>query len=320
MAENLKFTTTNITTTYSGVSSSQYIGSIFFQSTTIRDYFVSLLNVRKSIALRLATSSGVITVYSCTPSFNGTINITQRVITPVLLEIRVQECVLVLQNAWQNSEDTRAFLSKDLPQDFQTWIMQELINQASSQLERLAWEGNTASTSGDVVITAVNGVHTIAAGDAGTIKVGTPLTTINGSNAISEVARIYNLLPYELIQRDDLVIFLSKSFYVAYKQAFYQTFPNNSNYNVMAVPGNLTYLNIPVIATPMTGVKALATFANKTNGNLYFATNISDEETKIEVIDKRIIGEDNILYRAVWEAGFEIGLATEVVVYGAATA
>lgn len=324
MEKNLNMATTvTVTSTYAGIASAEYVVQLFVQNNSLQ-YVVKHLYVRKTLALRIAVNKGIIQAYSCTASPTGSVTLTERIITPGKLMVREEICRLSLLNTWADDQDTKSFLTKQLPQDFTTWFTADILAQVISAVEYAFWYGNTGSTSGDVSITNANGIHTILTNESTSIKVPSPATTAAGSNGMAIIQRIVGLTPSVVRQHPDFKIGVSASLFFAYQDAFFFQFPANANYNVnngiMGNLGELSYLGIPIFRFPDATdrkPRAVATFMNPTNGNLHLVTNLEDDMHTLQILDKsETTGDDIIMFKMIWNQGQDVGKPEYCVVYG----
>lgn len=124
-------------------------------------------------------------------------------------------------------------------EDFNAFVIEWLKAKAAENLGAIAWRGDTG---GSGVLSLCDGIETkaIAADDLAAKVVG---TTVTASNVIVELGKVYAAIPDALIERDDIVMYMSSNVWRAYLQASAAQ-SNELYFNRVADPN---YLGIKIV-------------------------------------------------------------------------
>ncbi len=324
MENNINLSTSvSISSTFAGKQSAGYIAKLFEQNNSLR-YVTKHYAVRKTLVLRVASNTGILQAYACAPTPSGTVTVTERLLSPNRVMIVEEICKQDLINAWQDQEDTRAFVSKELPRDFSSWLTEDILTQAIYTVELNYWYGNTASTSGNVAITASDGIFTLGNAASTAIKISNPSATVDGSNGMTIIKQIIAATPAVVRQHPDFKIGTSIDLFFAYQDAYFISFPSNANYNVNnGVTGSVSeqqYLGTPIFrlpSSPDSKPHAIATFMNPTNGNLHLGANLADDVNSLSIIDKSMTtGEQLVRFTLIFDCSSQIARPEYTVLYG----
>lgn len=136
----------------------------------------------------------------------------------------------------------------------------------------------------------------------------TPVTTFDSTNAVSIMQSIYSVIPVEILDRTDVVIFMGMDFFRTWTNAitaanlFHYT-ADQSN-NELVIPGT----NIKVVA--VNGLNGTSRIIASYLGNMYFGTDLMNEEEKFKIFfaDEA----DEVRYMAEWKAGAQVAFPTLV--------
>ena len=289
-------TANNITTTYIGKDSKQFISPILTAGKTIGGGGLTIknnVNYKQRIT-KLAMAS-LIQAESCDFDPTGTITQTELWLTVKALEVNLEIC---------KSDYFNDFIGEDmgpsgnLPSAFLSYLLGEIGANVADALETMVWQG-TAGTA------AFAGLNTIISG-------GTSVTgvTASSSTIIAEVRKMTAAANADVLAASDTYLYVSNASYQALREAF-----NDKNSaspcgeNCMAVDG------IKIFHAP--GMKASEMLIAQ-KSNLFFGTWANSELQSVRVKDMSELLEDNIRFAMKFFAGVQVGYVNEVVYYSVA--
>ena len=253
---------------------------------------------------------------SCGWNASGTTTFTQRSLT--VGKVKVQESLCP-----KNLE--AKYLQKALPggstYDSTAYAAEYSARKASkiaAQIETAVWQGDTASANGN--LNKADGfVKLVAAASASVIHAntsgfyGTPLAASAGittSNVIAVLDSIYKAIPASIVDKDDVAIFVGmdvfRTYTIALKNAnmFAYTFDGPAN-GELVLPGT----QIKVIAVQ--GLNGLSKIYSSRVSNLFYGTDLLDEEAKFEIINA--IEAQEIRFNAAFKFGVQFAFPDEMV-------
>lgn len=259
---------------------------------------------------------------SCGFNAAGTVSFAQRNLT--VKEITVQEelCPKDLNKKY-TQYTLKPGNSQDLP--FEQVFTDNLTAQLASKIETAVWQGDVSASTADT--NKFDGLVKIISGTSGSYVTGNTysITAITQSNVISAITGVYMAIPFTILDKDDLTIFVGMDVYRLYVQALLNA-TGNGNFHIDPTMNADYTMFIPATNTKLVGVPGLNSPIQTTNGsvvgasiiaartsNLYVGTDNSDEESKIEIW----FSQDNRTVRlnVDWKMGTQVKFPTEIVYF-----
>lgn len=234
----------------------------------------------------------------------NTTELTQRVIETVLLKVNEEFCPDTLLGKWAEYLVRIPETQRDeLP--FEAYVLQVLSNAIKNKIEKLIWQGDTASADADLAF--LNGIATLASTEADTEKVQLDAQDTMWNNVLKVIAK----LPNDVIRRGDVRIYMGPEHFLALtlelveKNFYHYPGPQNAAPEEIVFPGT----NFRVIS-----VAGLADSKDiiATNGdNLYYGTDVEDADQMFRVFfdDK----SETIGIAVRWNMGVQIAFPNRVV-------
>lgn len=267
--------------------------------------FSLMTGVKGPTALNLISSEVVFgNGAACGWNEAGSTTLSQRVLTPAALKVNMGICDKTLLSKWANYlvRVEAGKTDRDLP--FEEEFVNDVIKNVKAGVEKMIWQGDSTSTGqtefdGLIGILSASGQGVIAASAAATASAYTFLKNV--------AARF----PASILDKDDLVIFVSMPTYQEYMQDLvaanlYHYDPENGP-EEYRLPGT----NIRVI-----GVNGLNNAADDyavggSLSNMFYGTNLEDSD---EIFDLWY-SKDNREFRFVIEfvAGVQVAFPDEIV-------
>lgn len=135
---------------------------------------------------------------TCGFTATGSDTFTNRLLSPKFLKVNKEFCPKTLLKTWAHSEVRMNALGQEMP--FEELLISNNINELAKVNERLIWEGDTTSGSGNMLL--MDGIITIAKADENTVKQS------KGTDDLwTRVEKIWLSLPAEIA--DKCTLFMS---------------------------------------------------------------------------------------------------------------
>jgi len=285
-------------------------------------YLTILQGIKSSYALNTFDNSFTFQDgTNCGFNAAGTVSFGQRNL--VVKEVVVQEelCPKAL-NAKYTQYQLKPGNTLDLP--FEKIFTDNLSAQMAAKIETAIWQGDTFTGNTNADTNKWDGLIKIISGTSGSYATGNTygITAITSSNVVSAITGVYMAAPFTVIDKDDFKIFVGMDVYRLYVQALlsannYHIDPSMSADYTIYIPGTsvqvvaLPGLNSTIQSNTNTIIGA-SIIAGRTS-NLFFGTDNSDEEDKIEIWGSQ--DQRTVRLNIDFKAGTQVKFPTEVVYF-----
>jgi hypothetical protein len=311
-----------ITTSYSGQFAGKYISAALLSPSTIDGGGVTVLpNVKFKEVLQNVATSALLANATCDFDAAGsTVTLTEKILTTNDVQVNMQLCKSQFFNTWQSLEMGASQFS-DLPKSFSDYLLGYVAGKVASEMETTLWSGAAGAAGG-----LTDGGFTVlaAAQLAGTANIIAP-AAITAANVIDELGKVVDGINAQtnIYGFEDTRIFVSRNVMAAYVRAlggFSVAATSNAgvdNRGTMwyADGGGVTFDGIKLfMAEGLANDRMLAAQIS----NLYYGVSLLSDTQEARVIDTSLyLGDDNV--RVVMRAavGAQIGVASDVIYYGA---
>jgi hypothetical protein len=311
-------------TTYAGEASAQYIAAALLSAKTLDNKYVTIMpNVKyKEVIQRLAVD-GIVKDASCDFTDEGTVTISERVITPKELQVNLQLCKQNFVASWEAMQlGFSAF--DEIPKSFNDYLISYVGGFVAQSTEQSIWTGSAAingqfggfTPALSASVAAGTGVLAAKSNGTGAIISG----SVTATNVISILNDVVATIPATVYGKEDLLIYVSTNIAKAYQQALAGGGASglgangfNNMLNVGEKPMNFN--GIELAMCPGLGASQIVA-AQKSN--LFFGTGLLSDYNEVKVLDMaNIDGSQN--YRVImrYTAGTQIGILSDVVYFGA---
>lgn len=116
--------------------------------------------------IRLDSTITLADASNCGFTATGSDTFTNRLLSPKFLKVNKEFCPKTLLKTWAHSEVRMNALGQEMP--FEELLISNNINELAKVNEKLIWEGDTTSGSGNMLL--MDGIITIAKADENTVK------------------------------------------------------------------------------------------------------------------------------------------------------
>jgi hypothetical protein len=305
----MAFTTTS---NYAGKAAGFYI-SAALKSAVSLDYLTMIENVKfKSNIQKMDATVTPIAAATCDFTGAGTLALTEKVLTPVNLQINLDLCKATLLDSWEALQ-MRAGAGAPPPASFDDYVisyMGDIIGQAT---ENSIWAG-AADAGGDFIgFTGAGAAGWLRAGNDATVQQavltgGAGVAPVVGT-IIADIEAGINAMPTALMGKDDVYVYINQKNYQLYIQAistlgYLNAYNMNGEYEPRVNGYKIAVVN---------GLQNAAIVVAE-KSNLFFGTDLLSDATRIQLLDMSSLdGSDNMRMVARYSAGTQTGVGADIV-------
>ena len=183
---------------YLDVNGVEVLTKALFNSESARYFQIQTGVTAEQPIIRLDSTITLADASTCGFEATGSDTFTNRLLSPKFLKVNKEFCPKTLLKTWAHSDVKMNALNQEMP--FEELLISNNINELAKVNERLIWEGDTTSGSGNMLL--MDGIITIAKKDENTVK------QEKGSDDLwARVEKIWLSLPAEIA--DKCTLFMS---------------------------------------------------------------------------------------------------------------
>jgi len=244
----------------------------------------------------------------CGFTSSGNTTFTQRVITVGKIKVEEELCPKTLEAKWMQTQ-IAAGSPTSIP--FEEQIGQDKANNIAKLLEVAMWQGDTATTNTNPNTNKFDGfIKLIDAASASTVAGNTSsATSITTANVDDLIDNIYNVIPADIADASDLVLWVGIDTFKKYTTAL-----RNSNLFHYAADSVGMEIMIPATNVKMIAVGGL----NGTNrmflgrlSNFFVGTDLANEEEEYRFWYSQ--DNDEVRFRATMKYGVQFAFPDQIV-------
>lgn len=307
-------TTTSITTSYAGESKNQIISAALLAGNTLAQGAITFKPniVGKEVVRRLETD-GLFKGATCDFADTSTITSTERIIEPKEFQVNLELCKTDWFNDW-NGYQMGASAFRNMPSTIQDYIIQYVSAKIAQTNENFIWGGVDSVDSYD-------GFTTLLAADADLPTAQNIAgTTVDASNVIDEMGKVYAQIPKALFGSPELCLYVSQDVYKAYSIAlggFVSGGQGANGINAQGLNQAFAGLQFAGLNVFMANGLPASTMVLAEKSNLWFGTSISSDWNEVRLLDMSDLdGSKNIRVIMRFLAGVQYGVVEDIVAYG----
>ena len=271
------YTITNLDSrlkTYLETNGVEVLTKALFNSESAKYFNIQTGVTAEQPIIRLDSTITLADASTCGFEATGSDTFTNRLLSPKFLKVNKEFCPKTLLKTWAHSEVKMNATGQEMP--FEELLISNNINELAKVNERLIWEGDTTSGTGNMLL--MDGIITIAKADENTVKQS------KGSDDLwTRVQKIWLSLPAEIA--DKTTIFMSIA---NYKQLIVDLM-NKNMYHVFETYDGVYEMTMPGANVKIKGVSGITsdTIVATPEDNLYLGVDgESDDETVDLYFDK----------------------------------
>tara|TARA_R110000764_G_scaffold38901_2_gene86601 strand:+ start:1508 stop:2431 length:924 start_codon:yes stop_codon:yes gene_type:complete len=302
----------SLTSTYSGEFSGKYLAAALLSASTLESGAITILpNVKFKSVIQKGATDDIVKDASCDFVTNqGTLTLTEAILTPDEFQVNLQLCKKDLHNSWQ-AEQMGYSAFDNLAPTFAEFVIAHVAAKVADKTEKNIWQGATAN-SGEF-----DGFEAKLLADTTVVDVAG--SAVTSANVIAEMGKTVDAIPTEVYGKEDLALYVSSNVARAYIRAlggFASGIGANGADNKGTTWFNgqeLSFDGIQVIvAKGMNDDRMIA--AQKSN--LYFGTGLLNDQNEVKVIDMSDIdGSQNVRVVMRFTAGVQHVWGADIVYY-----
>ena len=293
---------------YAGKAAGFYISAALNQANSL-DYLTLMENVKYKSNIQKMAGSGLVKDASCDFDGQGTLALTENVLTPKNLQINLDLCKSTLLDSWEALQ-MRAGAGAPPPASFDDYVISYMGEIIANGVEASVWSG-TGATTGEFegFLTATTGAFAVD----GTVNSSTASAAYTAANIIANLQTLTADMAANIsavLRKDDLHIYMSPKTYALYVSAVSTLgYVNAYNMNGDYAPVFEGYKI--AVCNGMANDQLVA--AEKSN--LFFGTDvISDQTANIKLMDMSALdGSDNMRLVARYSGGVQLGIGADIV-------
>ena len=265
-------------------------------------------DIKSSATINIIDSTLTAQAGACGWSADGTTELTQRELSVSPIKVNEAICVDTLESYYTQKMMNSGSYNEDVP--FAQIFAEEKAEKINALIEDIVWKGDTVSGTGNLAL--VDGLNKLSAdlvgvivdGNVDAVSVG---TGISGVNVIAIVDGMVDSIPADIIDADDLHLFVGYDTYRTYARALREE--NLFAYNgaegddfSMMIPGT----NVKMIA--VRGLNGTSRMLLTRAANIYFGTDLLNDAEDFKIF----FSEDNdeVRFRSKWKMGVQFAFPT----------
>ena len=309
----MSFIVTSLTN-YTKTNENMLLVKSFFEPKTAT-YMQKLTGVKSSIQLpNLSDTLIWQTGGTCgLVNASGDTSITARTLTVGRIKAEKSWCIADLEAKYTQLLLSPGSQYESLPGGIDQAFMEAVMGAQGENVEKAIWQGDT--TAWQDYLNKFDGLIKIIGAASGTIAANaaaymTPVTSVTASNILAVLQGIYNAIPVELIDKQDLRIFIGTDWARLYQMALinanlYNFIPSADSLGEFFLYGT----NVKIV--PVAGLNSTNKAYALRTSNMFLGVDLENEEEELNVWYSQ--DYDTVYMRMKFKLGTQIGITTEVV-------
>jgi hypothetical protein len=271
------------------------------------DTFTQILNAKDKVKLGIHGFGDVMQTASCNPTDQGAGTLSEKEISVSAIDVYFTLCQRTLEQSFLSSRLSAGSNNPQfLPSDFQSYIGEELAKKIASDLETVAFQGDT--TSGVYPTALVDGLEKEMTADADVNDVtGTAVVV---GNVIAELNKVYDAISNDVLAKEDVAIYVSSNIARVYRQALANA-SAEAFYNQKDL--KMSFLDVEVIeGYGMSNDKMIASYKS----NLTLLSDLVSDFSDIRIIPQLdLTGKHQIVVSGSFKFKTSYAIGSDIVFY-----
>lgn len=269
-------------------------------------------DIKSSAAINIIDSTLDAQAGACGWNAAGTTSLTQRDLSVCPIKINEAICLDTLESYYTQKMMNAGSYNESIP--FEQIFAEEKAGKIGALVDDIIWKGDTATGSGDLALcngyiqlfdkTAASG--STVAGNTGSV------TALTAANIIAVVDAIAAVVPTDIIDAEDLVLFMGYDAYRLWATALrnanlfhYNGAENQTDGFSQMIPGT----NIKVVA--VRGLNGTNRMFTSRGANFYYGTDLLNDSEDFSIFYSS--DNDEVRFRAKWKMGVNVAFPAFVV-------
>jgi len=267
-------------------------------------------DIKSSATINIIDSTLVGQAGSCGFNPDGTTALTQRAIAVTPIKVNESICLNTLEAYYTQKMMNPGSYNESIP--FEQIYAEEKAGKISAMIEDIIWKGDTTLTGNlslaDGLLKVIDAEGTVIDGNVGSE------TAITAANVIDIVDGMVGVVPTDIINKDDLVLFLGYDTYRTYAKALrdanlfaYTGAENQGGDFIQMVPGT----NVKVVA--VRGLNGTDRMVLSTSSNIYAGTDLLSDSEDFKIFYSN--DNDEVRFISKFKIGVQVAFPEFVVEY-----
>jgi hypothetical protein len=250
---------------------------------------------------------------TCVFDASGTTTLSSRNVSVGKISVQEQYCVKDLETKYTQLLLTNGSYYESLPGGIEAAIIEQTVGQIAENIETAIWQGDTDSL--NVNLNKFDGLQKIIGAASGVVDANvstyiTPVTAITSTNILSIVDAIYTAIPVQVLDKEDLHLFMGNDVYRLYQLAL-------KNANLFHYVGNadtdvaFTHPGTMLKIMPVNGLNGTSDLYVLRISNMFLGVDLEGDEDRFKMWYSEDV--DVVRFRSEFKYGVQIALPTEVV-------
>ena len=217
------------------------------------EYLKLVPNAKSKIKLPQFDLGNILQSDDCSFSGAGEGTLSQKTFEVCDIKINLEYCTTTFeQNFMSQYMRPGSNTGEVMPQVFERYIIGEVMKKTSQDLEKITWQGDSATSSYPLGL--CDGYQKLLLADAAVVDVAAT-ASFTSANAVAELTRVYNAILPQVLDKGNVVIFVSTDIFKAYQIAQAAS-GAGQGYNY-AGEKESNFLGLPVIHAPGLSTKKM---------------------------------------------------------------
>ena len=307
MNKDFKLSFTDNTTFYGKDAEGFYAQALLTGNS--KEAFKLIPNVKSKIKLGELNIGNILQSADCSFSGSGEGTLAQKSFEVEPVKINLEYCQRTFEVDYL-SQLLRPGSNSDqvMPASVESFLLEQVALKVSADTEKLVWQGNTATSSYPLSI--ADGLEKQFLADSAVVDVTATASAITVSNVITELGRVYDAILPQLLDAEDLRIFVPSSIMRLYRQALAAA---SAEAFYMQNYSELHFLNVKLLEAK--GLSDKKMVAARTS-NLLLLTDLMSDFEDIQILPQKSVTGVPVV-RMIGEFKFGVGYiyGSEIVYY-----
>ena len=276
--------------------------------------------VKYKTALKTISANPIFQAANCTFAANGASTLLNRDIQVCPIKVEDKICLSDLEQYWPGQFMKAAgSQNEDMPREVAEAYLKEQGQQIAKNIEKLFWQGDTTIVGSTNNMNKCDGLIKILNAESGVIDYGTtsgsPLqrVALTSGNAISTVNAMVALIPEDILEAEDLTMFMSSANYQTLIQAYFNDNKYHFDVTGARAAGEFMLPTSPVKVVRIAGLSGNFQIVLTPASNIAFGTDLQSDTDSFKLFyDEK---DDAVLFRAKWKQGAQVYFPGYVVLY-----
>ena len=268
-------------------------------------------NVKSKIKLAYSDLGNILQADDCSFSATGEGTLNQKTMEVCDLKVNLEYCATTFEANYLSLQ-LKAGSNNDevMPASYADFVVNYVAEKVSSDLEKVMFQGNTATAS--YPYSLCDGLNKLLLADSDVVDVSAT-ASLTSANVVTELNRVLDAVPAEVRQEANFKIFVSQQIAFAYKQA--QAVTQGGLF--LVGDKELNYLGYRLIPTSGLSAKQMIAF---NSDKVFFLTDLTSDWDEIIMIPQRnISGARTERFATALKFGVNYLYGNEIVFYSGGT-